>query len=128
MFPVFVFWLRAFGRGACLYVGMGPHDDLDLFLFLNQNYEDMKRVVIRNVVAVIIALLPIVTSCCTSKSCMIVREMREAEMARARLDSLTVVAQSDTVKWQLFLECSKYEGDAGCDSCMMLIYGFSLEE
>lgn len=101
---------------------------LDLFLFLNQNHEDMKRVVIRNVVAVIIALLPIVTSCCTSKSAMIVREIREAEIARARLDSLAAIAQSDTVKWQLFLECSKYESDAGCDSCMMLIYGFSLEE
>ncbi len=34
MFPVFVFWLRAFGRGACLYVGMGPHDDLKLFSLL----------------------------------------------------------------------------------------------
>lgn len=26
-------------------------------------------------------------------------------------------------KWERFLECSKNEGDLGCDSCYYLIYG-----
>ena len=26
-------------------------------------------------------------------------------------------------KWEQFLECSKNEGDMGCDSCYYLIYG-----
>lgn len=37
------------------------------------------------------------------------------------------MAQQDTAKWNAFLECSKYEGDAGCDSCFTAIYGYSLE-
>ena len=45
-----------------------------------------------------------------------------------RLDSLARVAQQDTAKWAEFLECSKDEGDAGCDSCFTAIYGYSLEE
>jgi hypothetical protein len=45
-----------------------------------------------------------------------------------RLDSLACMAQQDSVKWAEFLECSKDEGDAGCDSCFTAIYGYSLEE
>ena len=45
-----------------------------------------------------------------------------------RMDSLAKVAQQDTAKWDAFLECSKDEGDAGCDSCFTAIYGYSLEE
>jgi hypothetical protein len=46
----------------------------------------------------------------------------------ARRDSLSLVAQQDTAKWNAFLECSKDEGDVGCDSCFTAIYGYSLEE
>lgn len=46
----------------------------------------------------------------------------------ARRDSLSLVAQQDTAKWNAFLECSKDGGDAGCDSCFTAIYGYSLEE
>lgn len=34
---------------------------------------------------------------------------------------------SASAKWERFLECSKDEGDAGCDSCYILIYGHSIE-
>jgi len=34
----------------------------------------------------------------------------------------------DTVRWAQFNDCSKDEGDAGCDSCFTMIYGYSLEE
>ena len=42
-------------------------------------------------------------------------------------DSISRLAQLDTAKWNAFLECSKDEGDMGCDSCFQKIYGFSLE-
>ena len=29
-------------------------------------------------------------------------------------------------KWEQFLECSKEQGDAGCDSCYFLIYGYHI--
>lgn len=34
----------------------------------------------------------------------------------------------DTVKWNQFLECSKDEGDLGCDSCFFKIYGYYLDD
>ena len=42
-------------------------------------------------------------------------------------DSLSLAAQQDTLKWAQFLECSKDQGDWGCDSCFIKIYGFSFE-
>lgn len=42
-------------------------------------------------------------------------------------DSLSLVAQQDTVRWAQFLECSKDQGDWGCDSCFIMIYGYSIE-
>ena len=45
----------------------------------------------------------------------------------SRRDSLSLVARQDTAKWAQFLECSKDQGDAGCDSCFIMIYGYSLE-
>ena len=44
------------------------------------------------------------------------------------IDSLVMAAQSDSVKWAEFLECSKFEGDAGCDSCWYVVFGFIPEE
>lgn len=44
------------------------------------------------------------------------------------VDSLSRAARADTVKWAQFLECSRDQGDAGCDSCFTMIYGYSLEE
>lgn len=44
------------------------------------------------------------------------------------IDSLVMAAQSDSVRWAEFLECSKFEGDAGCDSCWYVIFGFIPEE
>lgn len=35
---------------------------------------------------------------------------------------------NDTIKWQQFLECSKDEGDLGCDSCFYKIYGYYLDD
>jgi len=46
----------------------------------------------------------------------------------ARRDSLSLVAQMDTAKWAEFIACSANEGDAGCDSCFVMIYGYSLED
>jgi len=51
-----------------------------------------------------------------------------SDVAWMRIDSLARVARQDTAKWDAFLECSKDEGDAGCDSCFTAIYGYSLEE
>ena len=34
----------------------------------------------------------------------------------------------DTAKWNAFLECSKDEGDMGCDSCFYLIFGYHAED
>lgn len=65
--------------------------------------------------AMILLILLIATSCaCTDKS-------ESTVMILSRL------AQQDTARWSLFLECSKDQGDAGCDSCFTAIYGFSLE-
>jgi hypothetical protein len=35
---------------------------------------------------------------------------------------------NDTLKWNQFLECSKDEGDLGCDSCFYLVYGYYLND
>lgn len=35
---------------------------------------------------------------------------------------------NDTVKWNQFLECSKDQGDLGCDSCFFKIYGYYLDD
>lgn len=34
----------------------------------------------------------------------------------------------DTVKWNQFLECSKDQGDLGCDSCFFKVYGYYLDD
>jgi len=44
------------------------------------------------------------------------------------IDSLRASFMRDTAKWAAFLECSKYEGDAGCDSCFQLVFGFPFPE
>ena len=40
-----------------------------------------------------------------------------------RIDNPRPKAEAPEVKWNKFLECSENEGDAGCDSCYLLIYG-----
>ena len=55
----------------------------------------------------------------------------QSKSGRTYHDSMieqSVIAQQDTLRWNAFLECSKDEGDAGCDSCFTAIYGYSLEE
>lgn len=81
------------------------------------------------------------TTSCESKSGHLVRAKSNAiatqtaqwnaylKVARPFKEQLELsrLAQLDTVKWNAFLECSKDEGDMGCDSCFKKIYGFSLE-
>ena len=55
----------------------------------------------------------------------------QSKSGRTYHDSMiedSMIAQQDTLRWNAFLECSKDEGDAGCDSCFTAIYGYSLEE
>lgn len=63
-----------------------------------------------------------------SKSGRTYTEMAMYDKEWLRIDSLSRAARADTVKWAEFLECSKDQGDAGCDSCFTMIYGYSLEE
>lgn len=78
------------------------------------------------VIAIAVALALLMNSCSTHS--VEGRTYESVLIARARLDSMACVARQDTAKWNAFLECSKYEGDAGCDSCFTMIYGYSLEE
>jgi hypothetical protein len=66
---------------------------------------------------------------CMSKSGEISRRM-EFETKRHSLESSLerLNPQSDTVKWNAFLECSKNEGDWGCDSCFHKIYGYRADD
>ena len=83
------------------------------------------------IIMIAVALALLMNSCSMeSRSSVAYRTYTDAEVAAncARRDSLSMVAQQDTAKWQQFLECSKDEGDAGCDSCFTMIYGYSLEE
>lgn len=36
--------------------------------------------------------------------------------------------QIEEAKWEEFLECSKDEGDWGCDSCFFKVFGYHAEE
>lgn len=63
-----------------------------------------------------------------SKSGMTYTEKAMYDEDWLRVDSLSMAARADTVKWNQFLECSRDQGDAGCDSCFIAIYGYSLEE
>ena len=89
-------------------------------------------------VALIIAiafLLALLMNSCTCKSNSANWDYsysdKEAYFNRDRqnyFDAITEGLKKDTARWNQFLECSKNEGDAGCDSCMMLIFGFSTLE
>lgn len=61
-------------------------------------------------------------------SCGIESKSGKAVRARAAIMQDSYIAQADTARWNAFLECSKYGGDAVCDSCFTAIYGYSLEE
>ena len=76
----------------------------------------------------IIVIISITFASCHSKSGHLV-ERQYADYARteAQRDKLAWEAMQDTVKYNAFLECSKDSGDAGCDSCWQVIYGYSLE-
>lgn len=48
--------------------------------------------------------------------------------ATPRSSSDSMAYRQDTVRWEQFLECSKDQGDLGCDSCFYLIYGYYLDD
>lgn len=75
----------------------------------------------------IIVLIAWSMNSCTCRSSRPTWEVYNADR-RAYADSIIQELQKDTIKWDAFLECSKYEGDAGCDSCFQLIFGFPIPE
>ena len=76
----------------------------------------------------IVFLIALAMNSCTCKSSTPVDW--DAYMADRHLyfDSLRATFQKDTAKWAQFMECSRYEGDAGCDSCFQLVFGFPFPE
>ena len=72
-------------------------------------------------------LLALLLGGCYSKSQSIDWQVYHANR-QAYIDQIIEECQRDTIKWNAFLECSKYQGDSGCDSCFQLIYGFPLPE
>lgn len=75
------------------------------------------------VVLAICVLLGLLMNSCTIES-----KSGKAVRARAAIMQDSYIAQADTARWTQFLECSREQGDAGCDSCFTAIYGYSLEE
>jgi hypothetical protein len=74
---------------------------------INTNREMNTQHTHKQRIAMVIAISILMLLGCTSKS---------GQIVRAR-------EQDEREKWERFLECSKNEGDAGCDSCYFLVYG-----